>query len=473
MHSGDLSSSADGDQAALNVLKGSPGTVHMLGVGGVGMAGVALMLSRLGWKVSGCDAYPGPLQSWLVQQGIHCALGHHPSHLIPRPDFIVRSPAVHWNQPELLDAQRLGVPVIDRGRLLPELLTPYQSIAVAGTHGKTTTASMIAWCLQQAGKKISFCIGGVCPGLGAVAHAEKDGWMVVEADESDGTLRHYRPKFAVVTSMDMDHVDYFQHEKMLLDTYGAFVASAELAVYPAADHQASHLMEHHPNRCSFGINSDSDMAAFHPELQADRSTFLLRQHGHDIAPIQLGVPGRHNILNALAAIAVLLKAGVTLDSIQSALATFRLPQRRYEIISEGKGRTVISDYAHHPAEIAALLAQARLREPKRLVAVFQPHRYSRTKAFIGEFADVLGTVDQLILVPVYAASEPYIEGGTSDNLMQVMTDRHMKHVALADSVTDAWEKLKIIWQPDDLILIIGAGDVDLVAKWAGEELVSQ
>jgi UDP-N-acetylmuramate--alanine ligase len=473
MHSGDLSSPAARDQTALNVLKGSPGTVHMLGIGGVGMAGVALMLSRLGWRVSGCDAYSGPLLPWLAQEGISCTLGHHPSHLIPRPDFIVRSPAVHWNQPELLDARRLGVPVIDRGRLLPELLAPYQSIAVAGTHGKTTTASMIAWCLQRAGHKTSFCIGGVCPGLGAVAHAEKDGWMVVEADESDGTLRHYRPNYAVVTSMDMDHVDYFQHEKMLMETYGTFVDSADLAVYPAADHQASHLMEHHPNRCSFGINSDSDMAAFHPELQADRSTFLLRQKGHDLATIQLGVPGRHNILNALAASAVVLKAGVTLASIQSSLTSFRLPQRRYEIIAEGKGRTVISDYAHHPAEIAALLAQARLRGARRLVAVFQPHRYSRTKAFIGEFADVLGTVDQLILVPVYAASEPYIEGGTSDNLLQVMSDRKMEHVELSASVADAWEKLKKIWQPDDLILIIGAGDVELVAKWAGEELSSQ
>lgn len=447
-------------------LNGKPGRVHMMGVGGVGMAGVALLLNERGWNVTGCDAYPGPLINWLREKGIHTDIGHDVRHLDVASDFIVRSPAVSLVEPELLRARQDDIPVIDRGRLLPALLTNYRTIAVAGTHGKTTTASMTAWIFKQAGVKTSYCIGGVCPCLGAVAHAEVDGFMVVEADESDGTLRYYEPDVAVITSMDIDHIDYFQTHDMLMNTYREFAFAAPLAVYPAEDQHAAVMLEQHPRAVSTGLADTATIRATNLVLHAGESEFDVSIRGEFAGRIRLGVPGHHNILNALSAIAVAEDAGVSMEHVKEALASFRLPLRRFEQVVKGRGVTVISDYAHHPVEISALLAQAKLAGARRIIGVFQPHRYSRTKAFLNSFVDVLTALDFLVLAPVYSASEPFIAGGTSDDLYREFLSRGLKRQVLAASVPDAWSLLKPQIQPGDLVLIIGAGDVDVIGKWA-------
>lgn len=457
-----------GHDVIRSVLERGTGSIHMMGIGGVGMAGLALLLKDKGWRVDGCDASEGPLLSWLRGKDIPASCGHDPAHMDNRPDFIVRSPAVARTNPELVRAQQETIPVIDRGRLLPALLSDHRTIAVSGTHGKTTTASMIAWILKHSGAQTSYCIGGICPSLGAVAHAESGGFMVVEADESDGTLQFYEPEIAVITSMDLDHVDYFADESVLSDVYRTFARSASVVVYPRSDRAAVALLDGVPGAVSTG--DGGDVAAEHVELRSEGSRFRVTLKDGESGIISLNVPGRHNIGNALCATAAAVRCGIDLKTIAEALALFRLPQRRFETVAEGQGIVVISDYAHHPVEIAALIKQARLRNPKRLIGVFQPHRFSRTKAFRAEFVDVLSELDHVVLAPVYSASEPFVEGGTTEDLFRAFVARGLTRQSLADSLPEAWQKLQDQMQPDDLVLIIGAGDVDILGKWAKDKL---
>ncbi len=435
------------------------------------MAGLALLIKSLGWRVDGCDAAPGPLLSWLNEQGVATSVGHDPTHLAARPAAVVRSPAVPWSHPELVAALDRKIPVIDRGRLLPALLRTRSTVAVAGTHGKTTTASMIAWCLAHAGQPVSYCIGGVCPGLDAVARIEPDGWMVVEADESDGTLRHYHPAVGVVTALDLDHVDYYADESAMQSVYRTFAAQSGVAIVPAAS-------TGHPGwsgfACTtFGEETHAAVRATHIRLAADGSDFDLVAEGESPCPVHLGVPGRHNVLNALAAWAALRAGGMPAGDVASGLSSFRLPRRRFETVIDAGGIRVITDYAHHPVEIKALVDQVRLLAPRRIIAVFQPHRYSRTRAFREGFVDVLAGLDLVVLAPVYSASEPFVEGGTSADLHAEAVRRGHATMHLAESLDDAWVRVRRDLQPGDVVLIIGAGDVDRIGPWAAHHVGSR
>lgn len=447
--------------------------VHMAGIGGVGMAGLALLLKADGRSVTGCDAVAGSLFPWLREQGIACSTGHDPAHLDAAPAWMIRSPAVALDEPELVRARAMGIPVYERGRVLPELLHRYRAAAVAGTHGKTTTASMLAWILTSCGVRTSYCIGGVCPNLGAVAHVEPDGAMVVEADESDGTLQYYAPGVAVITNMDLDHVDYFRDESAQRDVYARFAAQARMVVYPHDDPASGNVIATASQKRSFGFPAGADVRADAWVLAADRTSFEWISEGQRMARIDLGVSGRHNILNALAAIAAALEWGLDPGAIAAALASFRLPKRRFEQVVDGPVK-VFSDYAHHPAEIDALIRQARLLAPGRVIGVFQPHRYSRTRAFKKEFAASLSALDDLVLAPVYAASEKPLEGGTSADLLSAFRAAHARPVRLASSLDDAWLQLRAMARDGDVVLIIGAGDVEQLGTraaraWAAEK----
>ncbi|HMP97412.1 MAG TPA: UDP-N-acetylmuramate--L-alanine ligase [Kiritimatiellia bacterium] len=457
------------DAERLRTCLARPGSsVHMLGIGGVGMAGLALLLKQRGHAVSGCDAAAGPLTDWLRGQGIEVAIGHDPAHWRTTPDWIVRSPAVSREELELREAAARGIPVWDRGRVLPCVLAPYRTAAVAGTHGKTTTASLLAWMLRVAGRPLSYCIGGVCPGLGAVAHAEPSGDMVIEADESDGTLREYRVAVAVVTSMDLDHVDYFQDDARQREVFRRFMDQAGMVVYGADDPLTRELAGRAACGRSFGVENPAAVRASKVVLEASSSSFELELDGRGMGKVSLSVPGRHNVLNALAAVAVASAWDVPVAKIAEALASFRLPLRRFEQVAAGSGITVISDYAHHPAEIDALLAQARLRGPRRVLAVFQPHRFSRTRAFKPAFVRSLSSLDYLVLAPVYAASEPFVEGGTSRDLYEAFPVGSRDAVELTGSLEEAWSRLREHARAGDLVLVIGAGDVEKIGDWARE-----
>lgn len=439
--------------------------VHMAGIGGVGMAGLALLLKAGGRDVTGCDAVAGSLFPWLHEQGITCATGHDPAHLEHAPSWVVRSPAVALDEPELVAARARGIPVVDRGRVLPELLHRYRAAAVAGTHGKTTTASMLAWILVSSGVRTSFCIGGVCPNLGAVARAEPEGAMVVEADESDGTLQFYAPDVAVITNMDLDHVDFFRDAQGQRDVYARFAAQARVVIVLHDDPAAGWIADAARETRSFGFAPGAGVRAERCALDAHGSSFDVLVHDRLLARITLGVSGRHNILNALAAIAAAMEWGIEPSVIAAALASFRLPRRRFEQVVDGPVK-VFSDYAHHPAEIDALIQQARLLNPRRLTGVFQPHRYSRTRAFKKEFAASLSALDDLVLAPVYAASEEPLAGGTSVDLHEAFIAAGARHVRLAASLEDAWRQLESGTRDGDVVLIIGAGDVEQLGTWA-------
>jgi len=445
------------------------GPVHFAGIGGVGMAGLALMLSKRGWQVSGCDAGEGALLSWLRANRIPAAVGHDPAHVRDGIAWLVRSPAVSVDEPEVCEAQRRQIPVFARGMVLPEILKHYRAAAVAGTHGKTTTSSMLAWILKSSGMNPTYCIGGVCPNLGAVAEAHADGFAVAEADESDGTLQFYHPDLAVITNMDLDHVDYFKTEVMQQQVYRQFAAQARAVIYAQADPSAPVVLRDHPRKISFGLRDDADVGAAGIVTSGTHTSFDLRIRGDVAGRIELTVPGEHNVLNALAAAAAATEWGLSFSAIRNALAVFQLPRRRFELVAAGSGIRVISDYAHHPVEIDALLRQARLGKPARIIGVFQPHRYSRTLAFKKSFAKILSTLDYLALAPVYAASEPVVAGGLSADLFAEFPAADHGRVELAESLEDAWTKLRGRARSGDLVLIIGAGDVELIGAWAAAE----
>lgn len=437
----------------------------MTGIGGVGMAGLALLLSKTGRKVSGCDASGNSLMRWLEGQGIMCRTGHDPSHLVEeQPGFIVRSPAVSFDEPELREAAARGIPVLDRGEVLPAWLRDRTTAAVAGTHGKTTTASMLAWILEVAGKQPSFCIGGICPNLGAVARLGSGEETIVEADESDGTLALYHADIAVITSMDWDHVDFYKDAESQRAVYRRFAAHSAQVIVPFEEQPGLAGQ----NVITFGFSPEANVRASEVMLRADGSRFRLFMEGQDTGFIELGVSGEHNVRNALAAIAAARLWDTPLEAIFAALRSFRLPGRRFELVACGNGVRVIGDYAHHPVEIDALLAQTRLLESRRMVAIFQPHRYSRTRVFKKAFARSLSTLDAVMLAPVYAASEPPVEGGSSADLFVAVQALMGDRVKLAESLEAAWSWLKHEVREGDLLLVIGAGDVEKVVTWARE-----
>lgn len=445
------------------------GRIHLAGIGGVGMAGLALILKEQGWRVDGCDTAEGPLLPWLREKGIACSVGHSASHIHPRPDAIVRSPAVPMTEGEVVEAVNLGISVLSRGFVLPRVLSEYRMAAVAGTHGKTTTASMLAWIMKSSGRETSFCIGGVSPSLGAVAHVNRRGLIVVEADESDGTLEHYRPDLGVITGMDLDHVDHFRNQDEHQQLFRRFSAASKTVVYPSGDAASAGAVSGHARCMSFGMDETAQVRGDIVALKSDASIFDLEGAGISTVRVSLPVAGRHNVMNALAASAAAMMWEVSSEEIASALSSYRLPRRRFELVAQGGGRTVFSDYAHHPAEINALLAQSALARPTRQIGVFQPHRFSRTRAFRREFARSLSGLDYLVLAPVYAASEQPLSGGHTEDLFREFGPDSEERVALASSLEDAWEKLKANSRSGDQILIIGAGDVEILGAWAARE----
>lgn len=450
------------------------GPVHLVGIGGVGVAGVAVMLKGLGLPVDGCDGATGATTRWLESQGIPVALGHDPAHLhqTERPAWLVRSPAVRDLEPELAAAVEVGIPVFPRGVVLPALLRGLSSIAVGGAHGKTTTTAMIAHSLRHAGLDASYCVGGVVQGEGGVAGWGASGWAVAEADESDGTLALYAPQIAVVTNVELDHVDYFETRAQLHDCFRQFGAQAKRVIYCADDPGASGLFSGWASAESFGIES-GDWRADRIEASPFAVSFDVRHRDRALGRVELAVPGRHNVLNALAALAAAVQTGLAFDAVSAALAAFKTVRRRFDILAQAAGRMVISDYAHHPTEIRALMRQAVDLPFRRILAVFQPHRYTRTAALGTEFAQSFGGVDYLVLAPTYAAFEDPVPGGDIRDLARLFEQANQVPSWCADSLQSAWEHLRDQWREGDALLVVGAGDVEKIAFQAAEFLIKQ
>lgn len=449
-----------------------PGPVHLLGIGGVGMAGVAVQLAARGYAVSGCDGAPEGLGPWLAQRGISVLRGHHPDHVHPGLSWLVRSPAVAEQDPEIQAARAQGRAVYLRGTVLPALLRGQTSVAVGGAHGKTTTSAMVAHVFRHAGIDVSFCIGGEVPTLGGVARAGTAGLMVVEADESDGTLALYEPDYAVITNVELDHVDFFANVDELDLCFAHFARQARRALVlnhddPGAERAARHATV---PVIRFGTTPGADwtLSAIRADGRAISAQVSYRGEAQGVLALQ--VPGLTNLLDALAAVAVTVDYGLPFPAVALALQEFRPVRRRFDVLAEHRGITVISDYAHHPTEIAAFLQQVRGLAPARVLAVFQAHRYSRTAALGPDFPPSFNGVDELILVPIYAASEAPVPGGMLEDLHGHFRRQGKIPVTVAQSLLEAWQLIRQKWRSGDVVAIIGAGDVEQVAFRAAAAL---
>ena len=420
------------------------------------MAGVAFLLKARGRAVSGCDLYATPRTRWLEANGIPVAIGHDASHITDSvatsatfPDELIVTPAVPPSNPELAAARAAGLTVRSRGEVLASLVNAADGIAVCGTHGKTTTATFTTRLLQNLGASPSWCIGGET-GTVPVAGVGT-GPLVVEADESDGTLALYRPRTLVLNAVDFDHLEHFGSKEDYFDCYRAAIRQTTDTIIVCADHpQALELVDGvcPPEAAGRSIPQVVTFG-FAPEAQVNAADWP-----------DIPVLGRHNVANALAAIAVALTRGFTREQIGAALpdAVATLPDRRFEQIAEADGVRVYTDYAHHPAELKCAIDMARALHPARLRVLFQPHRYSRTKALRDEFPPAFTAADEVVLAPVYAAFEEPIPGGDITDLYAAFRGQ-TPHVTLAPSLDEGWQHLFSTARPGDILMLLGAGDI--------------
>ena len=444
----------------------SVGRVHMVGVCGVGMAGVAYLLVRRGWRVSGCDAHTGGLAAWLRAAGVEVEEGHAPSHLegFGLSDRIIVTPAVSEVEPELATARSIGLPVFRRGEVLASLLSQSRGVAVCGAHGKTTTACFTTRLLQELGAGPDWCIGGATRRLGGVAGHGAGKLLVAEADESDGTLALYHPAVTVLTNIDLDHLEHFDGEAALCACFQKAVVQTREGVAVCRDNARAWQVAQAASAplLDFGFSEAATLRADAVCVTATDVSFDVIYRGTPLGRLTLGVSGRHNVLNALGAAAAALLLGHAPADVFAALveACDELPGRRFESIAEAGGVRCIADYAHHPAELLAAVEMAKVQNPARLVVVFQPHRYTRTLALGAEFPRAFASADEVILLPVYAASETPLEGGDICDLYAHFREHEPGlAVRLARSREEAWHSLRQTLKPGDLLLIAGAGDV--------------
>ena len=437
----------------------TPGSsVHLMGVGGIGMAGVARLLAAKGLKVSGCDGGTPRTMDWLRTCGISATTGHDVGHL-QGVDWAIFSPALQPGHLERVAAEKSGIPLYRRGQVLPVLAEQWKTIAVSGTHGKTTTSSMIAHILRVSGADPSWCIGGELPPDGSPAGVGTSRWLAIEADESDGTLAHYHPEIAVITNIEFDHMEHFASAEAMVDCFRAFARQAKAVIYCAEDSEAVRVGEA-AHGMAYGFCERADFRAVKVEPNRIGTRFSVCTSLGQTTVVSLPLPGRHNVLNALAALAACDRCGIALEAACEALGSFSLPKRRFEPIAEAGGIRILADYAHHPSEIRALIDATRQAGASRIWAVFQPHRYTRTLALGADFPAAFDGVAGVILVPVYAASEPLLAGGTSDDLLKHFQRHGGVPAERANHLADAAARMAARWKSGDWILVVGAGDIE-------------
>ena len=455
-----------GPAAADHGLPAAARRVHFVGVGGVGMSGVAEMMCGLGYEVSGSDVSASAALDRLRSRGAAVAAGHDAGR-VAGAHAVVVSAAVPDDNPEVVEARRRGLPVVPRGVMLAGLAAPRSTIAVTGTHGKSTTSSMVAVMLAECGLDPSVLVGARVDAFGSNARIGGGPHFVVEADESEPSLLALRPRVAVLTNLEPEHLDRYGTFERLRDTVVGFAdrtVESGAVVACADDPGAAGLRDRIARRVvTYGMEDGSaDVVGRDAACGAGGSRCrvrFIRRGRRGTAGLELAVPGRHNLLNALAAFAVGLELGIEPDAAAAGLRRFTGVGRRFEHRGEAAGVRVVDDYGHHPTEIAAVLATARGQPHDRLVVVFQPHRYTRTARFLDRFASVLATADVVVLVDIFAAGEPPLSGVTTERLVRAVRragDRPVHHVRGLDGVAPLVADLA---RPGDLVLTLGAGPV--------------
>jgi UDP-N-acetylmuramate--alanine ligase len=450
--------------------------IHFVGIGGIGMSGIAEVLLNLGFEVSGSDLKATAVTERLARLGARVVEGHAAGN-VSEAQVVVVSSAVAPDNPEIQEAHQRQIPVIPRAEMLAELMRMKFNVAVAGAHGKTTVTSMISVMTAEAKLDPTAVIGGRLDVFGSSARLGKSDLMVVEADESDRSFLYLLPSIAVVTNIDREHLD---HYKDLDDIAAAFVSFMNKVpfygtVVACFDPPWRALMDTlipqlRRRVVTYGIEPGADVQGTIRELTSAGSVFDVAVKGKGIGTFSIPVPGRHNAQNALAAVSVGLELDLTAEQIRHGLEAFRAADRRFQIKAEMDGITIVDDYGHHPTEIRATLDAARLRGANRIIAIFQPHRYTRTKFLLDELAGSLAGCDRVYVLDIYAASEKPIPGVSSQRLVERMHELGVNNAQYAPSGEQIVDELCADARPGDLIITIGAGNVWKIGEALAKEL---
>ncbi|PJB32926.1 MAG: UDP-N-acetylmuramate--L-alanine ligase [Deltaproteobacteria bacterium CG_4_9_14_3_um_filter_65_9] len=442
--------------------KGLP--IHFVGIGGIGMSGIAELLLNLGYRVSGSDLRRSDTTERLERLGAVVRTGHSASNVPEGGHVVVVSSAVRPDNPEVLEAHRRKIPVIPRAEMLAELMRMKYGIAIAGTHGKTTTTSMIATVLATAGWDPTAVVGGKLNSLGSNAKLGLGEFLVAEADESDGSFLKLSPTVAVVTNIDPEHLDFYSGIGQIKETFLHFINKVPFYGFSVLCIDHPNVQELIPSVektfVTYGFSRSADYRAEDVVASGMANRFTVFARGERLGEVLLRAPGRHNVSNALAAAAVSLELGIPFEQVRAGLSAYAGVGRRFEVKGEIDGVTVVDDYGHHPAEVRATLAAAREVWPgRRIVVGFQPHRYSRTRALFREFLSAFQDADVLLVFDVYSAGEEPIEGATGEALCSAVREHGHREARYLGKSAGAGEAVRVLLRPGDIFLTMGAGDV--------------
>jgi UDP-N-acetylmuramate--alanine ligase len=448
------------------------GTIHFIGIGGIGMSGIAEVMHHLGYKVQGSDRAESYVTEGLKKRGIPVMIGQSADNLGDAA-VVVCSSAIREDNPEVQAAAERRLPRVRRAEMLAELMRMQSTVAVAGTHGKTTTTSMIAAMLDAGGIDPTVINGGIINAYGSNARLGKSDWMVVEADESDGSFLRLDGTIAVVTNIDPEHLEHYGDFDAVKDAFVEFVENVPfygLAVMCVDDHDVQHVLARIRDRriVTYGTSALADLRADNivPEKGGSRFDVSIRQGDGErrlIEGVFVPMPGKHNVLNALAAIAVGLEFGFSEEVLKSGFKNFTGVKRRFTKVGEVEGATIIDDYAHHPVEIKSVLAAAREAAQERVIAVVQPHRFTRLRDLMDDFQNAFNDADVVYVAPVYPAGEEPIEGVDANALAEGLRAHGHRLVKTVDDAADLARNLRDLAAEGDIVICMGAGDI---TKWA-------
>jgi len=446
---------------------------HFIGIGGIGMSGIAHLLLKSGFMVSGSDLKESRITDELKRLGAKISIGHNTSN-ITKQDVVVYSSAIKSDNPEICQAKILGIPLIKRAQALAELMQQKTAITIAGSHGKTTTTSLISYMLLEAGLSPTVAIGGVLNNIQTNACLGSGQFFVAEADESDGSFLSYTPKYSIITNIDQEHLDYYHNFNNELDAFGAFIkrtlpGGCVFACFD--DSNLLNIMRGYKGKCVFfGLDSSADIYAKNIVFNGLLCDFDCYFKDKFISHFHLALGGRHNISNALAVISLGLELGIDLKYIRSSLEGYKGAGRRLEIKFQSDKYLVIDDYAHHPTEIKATLAAVANLKVKRKIVVFQPHRYTRTQLLLNDFAKSFAQADYLIITDIYAASEQPIEGVNARGLLNKIKEFDSNKEVLYLAKEDILSHVLGMIRDNDLVITLGAGDIVRVSDALAQEL---
>ncbi|MDD5174730.1 MAG: UDP-N-acetylmuramate--L-alanine ligase [Candidatus Omnitrophica bacterium] len=447
--------------------------IHFIGIGGIGMSGIALVLLKMGYRVSGSDLVSNNLTEKLIREGARINFGHLHDNILPDTEVVVYSSSINDSNSEIREAHRRNLLIVKRAQVLAELLNGKKGIAVTGTHGKTTTSSLISVMLERCGLDPVAMIGGEVELFKGNSKYGTGEYVVAEADESDGSFLYLKPYYSVITNVEMEHIDYYKTLEDAIDAYAAFANNTKRGgclFYNAEDENVKRaLKKFNGNRESFGFSKAADIYPHEIMMNEFYTSYVCVYRNEIIGRVSLRIPGRHNVLNSLAAILTGFKLGIPFENICRSIQDFTGTKRRFHLRADVDGIMLIDDYAHHPTEIRAVLDACKNWKERRVIVVFQPHRYTRTKFLAEEFGRCFKRADKLILTDIYAASEEPIDGVSVKNIYDRVRLHGPNDVTMMnkDSIV---RHIMDIKKRGDMIVVLGAGDIKEISDELSERL---